>query len=130
MPALTQDADAAHLTLRRQDGSHETVHSRWVIGSDGGHSSVRHLVGANLQGRFNGERFILGDCDAEHQLDTTSMYTFFSPAGPVVTLPMRGERVRFLAQVHDAAGTPLNPHPTQDELQRILDGSISVGSSR
>ena len=44
------------------------------------------------------------------------MHTFFSPDGPVVVLPMRDGRMRFLAEVHDAPGTPMNMHPTQDEL--------------
>ena len=49
------------------------------------------------------------------------MYTFFAPGGPIVVLPMRDGRMRFLAEVHDAPGTPLNLHPTQEELQAILD---------
>ena len=52
------------------------------------------------------------------------MHTFFSPDGPVVVLPMRDGRMRFLAQVHDAPGTPMNMHPTQDELQAIIDRRI------
>ena len=32
--------------------------------------------------------------------------------------------MRFLAEVHDAPGTPMNMHPTQDELQAILDRRI------
>jgi hypothetical protein len=37
---------------------------------------------------------------------------------------MRDGRMRFLAEVHDAPGTPLNLHPTQEELQAILDQRI------
>ncbi len=52
------------------------------------------------------------------------MHTFFSPDGPVIVLPMRDGRMRFLAEVHDAPGTPMNMNPTQDELQAILDRRI------
>ncbi|BBZ49685.1 FAD-dependent monooxygenase [Mycobacterium heidelbergense] len=52
------------------------------------------------------------------------MHTFFASDGPVVVLPMRDGRIRFLAEVHDAPGTPLNPKPTQRELQTILDKRI------
>ena len=37
-----------------------------------------------------------------------------------------------MAEIHDAAGTPLNLHPTQEELQRILDdrvGGIAITNS-
>jgi 2-polyprenyl-6-methoxyphenol hydroxylase-like FAD-dependent oxidoreductase len=122
--ALSQDGDTVHLTLRHPDGSTEEADASWVIGADGAHSMVRKLVGTKLAGSFVGERFLLGDVDAEHSLDLDSMHTFFAPDGPVVVLPMRGGRMRFLAEVHDAPGTPLNLHPTQDELQAIIDRRI------
>ena len=124
LAALSQDGNAVHLTVRHEDGSTEKVSTSWVIGADGGHSTVRRLVGTKLAGSFVGERFLLGDVDAEHQLDLDSMHTFFSPDGPVVVLPMRDGRMRFLAEVRDAPGTPLNLHPSQDELQAVLDTRI------
>ena len=122
--ALTQDGGAAELTVRHDDGSTEQVSTSWVIGADGAHSTVRKMVGTKLAGSFVGERFLLGDVDAEHGLDLDSMHTFFAPDGPVVVLPMLDGRMRFLAEVHDAPGTPMNMHPTQDELQAILDRRI------
>ncbi len=79
-----------HLTLRHEDGSTEQVSAPWVIGADGAHSAVRKMVGTKLAGSFVGERFLLGDVDAEHSLDLDSMHTFFAPDGPVVVLPMAG----------------------------------------
>ena len=121
--ALSQDDDGVHLTLQK-GGSTERVSTSWVIGADGAHSTVRRLVGTKLAGSFLGERFLLGDVDAEHSLDLNSMHTFLAPDGPVVVLPMRDGRMRFLAEVHDAPGTPLNMQPTLDELQEIVDRRI------
>jgi 2-polyprenyl-6-methoxyphenol hydroxylase-like FAD-dependent oxidoreductase len=121
---LSQDADAVHLVLQRTEGTTEKVDTSWVIGTDGGHSSVRRLVGTKLEGSFKGERFILGDVEVEPHFDNTNMYTYFDSHGPVVTLPMVGGRVRFLAQIHDAPGTPLNPQPTTAQLQKIVDERI------
>jgi 2-polyprenyl-6-methoxyphenol hydroxylase-like FAD-dependent oxidoreductase len=121
---LQQDADAVHLVLQRADGTTEQVDTAWVIGTDGGHSSVRRLVGTKLDGSFEGERFILGDVEVEPCFDNTNMYTYFHSDGPVVTLPMIGDRVRFLAQIHDAPGAPLNLNPTIAELQSIVDERI------
>ena len=122
--ALSQDAEAVHVTLRHADGSTEQVSSSWVIGADGGHSIVRKMVGTKLEGCFEGQRILLGDVDAEHSLDLDSMHTFLSPDGGVVVLPMRDNRMRFLAELHDAPGTPIDANPTQDELQAILDRRI------
>ena len=121
--ALSQDDDGVHLTLQ-QGGSTEHASASWVIGADGAGSRVRKLVGTKLAGSFVGERFLLGDVDAEHSLDLDSMHTFFAPDGPVVVLPMRDGRMRFLAEVHDAPGTPLNMHPTLAELQEVVDRRI------
>ena len=127
LAALTQTADAAHATLRHADGVTELVTTPWVIGADGAHSVVRKMVGTKLAGSFVGERFLLGDVDAEHGLDLDSMHTFFAPDGPVIVLPMAGGRMRFLAQVHpdlETPGTAINMNPTQDELQAIIDRRI------
>jgi hypothetical protein len=124
LTGLTQDDDAVHLVLQRADGTAEQIDASWVIGTDGGHSTVRHLVGTKLQGSFKGERFILGDVEVEPKFDNTNMYTYFDADGPVVTLPMLGGRVRFLAQIHDAPGTPLDLNPATERLQKIIDKRI------
>jgi 2-polyprenyl-6-methoxyphenol hydroxylase-like FAD-dependent oxidoreductase len=122
--SLSQDDGAVRLTLQHADGSTEQASAAWVIGADGARSTVRRLVGTKLAGSFVGERFLLGDVDAEHDLDLDAMHTFFAPDGPVIVLPLVDGRMRFLAEVHDAPGTPMNMNPTQDELQAIVDKRI------
>lgn len=124
LTGLTQDQAAVQLTFRLPDGSAEQVTTSWVIGADGGHSTVRHLVGTKLAGSFQGERFLLGDVDATHSLDMDSMHTFFSPDGPIAIFPMLGGRMRIIAQTQDAPGTPLDLHPSQDEVQAVLDRRV------
>ena len=122
LTALGQDADAVHLTLLHADGARESVDTSWVIGADGSHSTVRALLGTKLIGAFKGERFILGDVEAEYSLDQSSMHTYFSPSvGPLLVFPMRGTRVRLIAQVDDPDGRPVATNPTQAELQQIVD---------
>ena len=56
----------------------------WVVGADGGAQQRAALVGSRLEGSFVGERFVLGDVEARHDLDPASMYTFFAPQGPLL----------------------------------------------
>ncbi|HEY2271372.1 MAG TPA: FAD-dependent monooxygenase, partial [Jatrophihabitantaceae bacterium] len=91
---LTQDDASATATLSAADGSREHLEVPWVVGSDGARSTVRHLVGTQLEGSFKGERFVLGDVEAQHSLETNSMYTYFAADGPVMLFPMRGSRMR------------------------------------
>jgi hypothetical protein len=44
------------------------------------------------------------------------MYTYFEPDGPLLVFPMRGNRVRLIAQMDAPAG-----EVTQDALQRLVD---------
>nr|MCH9730150.1 FAD-dependent monooxygenase [Actinomycetes bacterium] len=63
------------------------------------------------------------DVDADHHLDLDCLYNFLSVEGPLVTMPMRDGRMRFLAQVHTSA-TAGNAEPTLDELQEIIDRRV------
>ncbi len=49
LTALVQEADGATLTLKTDDGGTSQIHARWVIGCDGGASTVRSLVNIELE---------------------------------------------------------------------------------
>jgi 2-polyprenyl-6-methoxyphenol hydroxylase-like FAD-dependent oxidoreductase len=125
-----QDDVEVRSTLRHADGAEETCASSWIAGTDGSHSTVRDVVGTKLAGSFKGERFLLGDVEAEYDLDRDSMHSFFSAdAGPLLVFPMIGGRLRLIAQVDDS-GPPVDP--TLDQLQQICDqraGGITLRSS-
>jgi 2-polyprenyl-6-methoxyphenol hydroxylase-like FAD-dependent oxidoreductase len=121
---LSQDDAAVHLRLRHPDGSIEEASASWVIGADGAASTVREQVGTQLEGTFGHWRWILGDVDADHHLDVDTDHTYLSADGPVVVLPMREGRIRFLAELQDTPATAPNPEPTLDELQEIIDRRI------
>jgi 2-polyprenyl-6-methoxyphenol hydroxylase-like FAD-dependent oxidoreductase len=132
LTGMTQDHDAVHLEFRRADGSRGTSEAAWVIGADGAHSSVRRLVGTRLEGSFEGERFLLGDVEAEHSLDRSSMYTYLSPDGLLAVFPMRDSRMRLIAQVRQEPGQQVCADPTQDDLQQIVKeraGGIQITAS-
>ncbi|WP_042424931.1 FAD-dependent monooxygenase [Streptacidiphilus anmyonensis] len=115
---LEQDADGVRATLRASDGREETVAASWLVGADGAHSAVRRQVGTALEGSFHGERFLMGDVHAEHDFDPRSMYTFFSAHdGPLMVFPMKGDRMRLIAQIPTAS----TDEASQEWLQRITD---------
>jgi 2-polyprenyl-6-methoxyphenol hydroxylase-like FAD-dependent oxidoreductase len=111
------------VTLQHAGGDTETAETPWLVGSDGAHSTVRRLAGTRLAGSFVGERFMLGDVEADHHLDRQTMHTYFTEQGPLLVFPMRGHRLRLIAQL--PTGTPLDLHPAQDALQEITDARAS-----
>jgi 2-polyprenyl-6-methoxyphenol hydroxylase-like FAD-dependent oxidoreductase len=128
--ALEQDDDEVRATLRHPDGAEEVARSAWVVGTDGSHSTVRELLGAKLEGSFKGERFLLGDVEADYDLERASMHTFFAPDdGPLLVFPMRGDRLRLIPQLTDDSG---DVEPTPEQLQAICDhraGGIALRSA-
>jgi 2-polyprenyl-6-methoxyphenol hydroxylase-like FAD-dependent oxidoreductase len=119
---LEQDAAGVRATLCRRDGGGDggrfDVAASWVVGADGAHSEVRRQVGTALAGSFHGERFLMGDVHAAHDFDPRSMYTFFSAHdGPLMVFPMKGDRMRLIAQIP----TTSTDEATQEWLQRIID---------
>jgi 2-polyprenyl-6-methoxyphenol hydroxylase-like FAD-dependent oxidoreductase len=115
---LAQDERAVRATLRRPDGSEETFRSSFIAGTDGSHSTVRAQVGTSLEGSFKGERFLLGDVDADYDYSGDAFHMLFSAgAPPLVLFPMLGERARLIAQLGDGA----DEQPTLEHLQAICD---------
>ncbi|HEY8583030.1 MAG TPA: FAD-dependent monooxygenase [Capillimicrobium sp.] len=126
--ALEQDADGARATLAGPDGGEEVVSCRYVAGCDGARSTVRASCGDRLAGSFHGEVFALGDVEGEHDLDPANIHSFFSERGPLLVFPMRGGRMRVMAQLgatRDPAGGESPPEqlsaPTLEDLQRLCE---------
>ena len=125
-----QDEDQVRARLRRADGREETVGASFLAGTDGSHSTVREFAGTKLEGSFKGgERFLLGDVEARCTLHRDSMHSYFSAgAGPLLVFPMRGDRLRVIAQIDPNADVAM----TTEAVQQVCDeraGGIEVTSS-
>jgi 2-polyprenyl-6-methoxyphenol hydroxylase-like FAD-dependent oxidoreductase len=117
LTGLDQAGDGVDVTLTTADG---TGHLRagWVVGADGGHSTVRSTVGAALHGVFKGETFVFADVSAETDLSTDTTRMFAHPDGLAGTFPMNGGRTRFLFQV---ARPEPGAVPTLGQVQNLVD---------
>jgi 3-(3-hydroxy-phenyl)propionate hydroxylase len=85
LTGLTQDADRATLQLQADGGSASTVQARWVIACDGGASTVRGLVGIELEDLDFDEPWLVVDVRVNERglakLPTTSVQ-FCEPERP------------------------------------------------
>ena len=116
LASFEQDASGVRAHLK----SGEEIRSDWIVGTDGSHSTVRGALGLSLEGSFKGETFLLGDVEADHHLDRSTMHTFFTAdAGPLMVFPMLGRRLRLIGQLDAPAP------PTLEELQAIVDHRTS-----
>lgn len=89
---LTQDEGGVDLQV--MPGRTGTVRARFVVGCDGGNSTVRGAVGVKLAGATYTERWLVIDARIPgHDVDNITF--FCDPRRPTVRLPAAGARVRF-----------------------------------
>lgn len=129
---LEQDETGVSATLTHPDGSTEVARVAWLVGTDGAKGAVRHSLGLKLEGVFKGEKFLMGDVDADYAHEKESFHIFFSPGDAVGMLfPMAGKRVRVICQI--PADTPETREPTLEWLQQTVterEMDVTLESSR
>jgi 2-polyprenyl-6-methoxyphenol hydroxylase-like FAD-dependent oxidoreductase len=79
LTAFSQDEDGVNATVSGRDGE-RTLRVRYLVGADGGRSSVRHLLGIGFPGKTLGVRALVADValtglerDAWHRFGVGSM---------------------------------------------------------
>jgi 2-polyprenyl-6-methoxyphenol hydroxylase-like FAD-dependent oxidoreductase len=124
---FTPTADEVSCRLRRRDGTTEEVCTRYLVGCDGAHSTVRKQAGIPFEGGSYAPTFVLADLEVEGELEHQAAHAFlgddgillFFPLGTPATWRMQGMRPTFA----DADG---RQRETEDvslqELQMICDG--------
>jgi 2-polyprenyl-6-methoxyphenol hydroxylase-like FAD-dependent oxidoreductase len=94
----------------------KTIETRWLIGCDGMHSTVRDQSGVAFPGAAYEQRFVLADVHMDWPLRREEVTLFFSPDGLVVVAPLPDERFRIVATVDQAPELP-----SADFIQPLLD---------
>ena len=87
LTGLNQDAGIVHTTVRHRGGQVEHMQVPYVVGCDGGRSTVRELAGIAFEGSSYPQTFVLADVDADG-LDTGTAHVFVSPNGMLFFFPL------------------------------------------
>ncbi|MFF1682270.1 FAD-dependent monooxygenase [Streptomyces sp. NPDC058256] len=126
MELVRLEVRGAYVTCRlgRQDRTEETVSARYVVGCDGGHSTVRSEAGIGFQGSAYPQTFLLADLEvdglepgAAHTFMTAAGMLFFFPLGAPATWRMLAMRPR---------GAP-DAEVTLELMQEIVDRYTGEG---
>lgn len=106
--SLEQDADGVTLQVGGPDGRTIPVQAEWVVGCDGGRSTVRRLLGYELVGTTYKERWLIVDIRDTGD-PARSSAVFCDPARPCITLPGPNRTRRFEFMLH--------AHETDEQMQ-------------
>jgi 2-polyprenyl-6-methoxyphenol hydroxylase-like FAD-dependent oxidoreductase len=77
------DMDDAGVTAQVEVGSghHNTIRATWIIGCDGGHSTVREMLGLKMEGKTLPQRYRIGEFDIDWNRSRDAMYQWWHKSG-------------------------------------------------
>ncbi len=120
--SAVQHDDHVSVTLD-QKGQRRELIAAFVIGCDGAHSTVRHLLDLPFEGGQYDALFMLADVETNDALPAEELLLCPSEFGPVAVFPMSATRRRIVATIETAEGDA----PSLDLVQRIVRQRAPVG---
>jgi len=97
-------------------GESRTLTASFVVGCDGAHSTVRHLLNLPFAGAEYPELFILADVETTGTLPSDELQLCPNESGPVAIFPINAERRRVVATVVNTVGDA----PSLEMVREIL----------
>ena len=113
--SAVQHDDCVSVTLD-QKGQRQDLTAAFVVGCDGAHSAVRHLLKLPFEGAEYHELFLLADIETNETLPADELQLCPSKFGPVAIFPMSATRRRIVATIQNSEGDA----PSLDLVQKIL----------
>ena len=103
------------VTLDKQGQLHE-MSAAYVVGCDGAHSAVRHLLNLPFEGAEYRDLFMLVDAETNDFLPASELQLCPSESGPLAIFPMSPTRRRIIATVESQQGDV----PSLDLVRKVV----------
>jgi 2-polyprenyl-6-methoxyphenol hydroxylase-like FAD-dependent oxidoreductase len=108
-------------TLRHADGEEEIVSAKWLLGCDGAHSVVRHILGVPFAGETMNSDWMLADIHMSgYPFPDTEASVYWHKDGAFVIFPISPGRYRVIADLPPTTAA-VAPEPTLEQVQAIMD---------
>ena len=129
LTGFQDDGRRVSATLRRADGTTETVTADWLAGCDGAHSTVRHTLDMAFEGSTMQSDWVLADGHIAGIEPKDRIHIFWHRDGILAFFPIVGDRYRVIADLGPAEGDGQGSgqggghraDPTMAEVQALLD---------
>ncbi|WP_425548839.1 FAD-dependent monooxygenase [Amycolatopsis ultiminotia] len=115
---LVQDDDGVEIEYRRSDRTVASLRAAYVLGCDGGRSTIRALLGVGMTGRSYDEPWLVADVVGDDHDERYGMH-HGDPDRPHVIVPGRAGRCRYEFLLRDGEGAP-EEVPGFALVQRLL----------
>ena len=115
--SIEQDEETVTASLIIDDEPADTLAAKYLVGADGAHSTVRHLLGIEWKGESLQTQWVTGDVKIDSDYPADEFAGIIGEAGIGVIGPLNEGRFRIIAGLNTA--TDVAPHPTLEEFQRM-----------
>jgi 2-polyprenyl-6-methoxyphenol hydroxylase-like FAD-dependent oxidoreductase len=125
---LVQNPGAVTATLADSEGRQERVTTSYLVGCDGSHSRVRHVLGVPFEGQPYPFDWLLADAELDGVGSDDEVHVYWgSAAQPVALIPIDGRLWRVSTPMPAQRG---GAAPTLEEIQGLVDargpGGITI----
>tara|TARA_B100001059_G_scaffold198411_1_gene204254 strand:+ start:231 stop:1805 length:1575 start_codon:yes stop_codon:yes gene_type:complete len=105
----------------------EDIEVAWLIGCDGGHSTIRKTLGLSFDGQSSEHRWLIADVDIDQEQDGHVLRIVQSSQGAVICFPISGARWRIIVDAGEVESGGVETPPAIEEIQRAIDDRSSLG---
>ena len=126
LDSFTQSDDGVSIRVATGDGD-EDVRVGWLIGCDGGHSTIRETLGLSFDGQSREHRWLIADVDIDRREDQHELRIVQSAKGAVVCFPLSEERWRIIVDAGEIEEACDAGAPTIEDIQQAIDDRTSLG---
>ncbi|GLV61086.1 oxygenase [Dictyobacter sp. S3.2.2.5] len=123
---LTQDEEGVETMLRHPDGTVERVRVGFVVGCDGAHSTVRHVLGLQFVGASFERSLAVGNVRMTWDLSSEEIFAFVHQGTFIAYFPIADGRHRVV--IAYALGKAPTGDVTLEEIQQVIDASGPAGA--
>jgi 2-polyprenyl-6-methoxyphenol hydroxylase-like FAD-dependent oxidoreductase len=124
--SLTQDEQGVEAVLRHPDGQQEQVHVPYLVGCDGAHSTVRHLLELNFAGTTFEQSFAVGNVRLTWDLSSDDVFAFIHRDSFIAYFAMADGRHRVVI-AYELGKAPAGD-VTLEEIQQVIDTCGPAGA--
>src|SRR6266487_1564606 len=124
--SVTQDEQGVEAGLRHPDGTVERVRVGWLVGCDGAHSTIRHLLGLNFAGTTSELSLAVGNVRLTWDLSSDELFAFIHQGNFIGYFPMTDGRHRVVI-AYEPGKAPTG-EVTLEEIQRVIDACGPAGA--
>lgn len=122
LDGFAQDADGVRARLVHADGTVEEAAAGWLVGCDGGHSTVRKHLGLPLVGDST-ETWLIADAQVDTEVPRDSIYWVRAEGGTLMLAPLAGERRWRMLDTVDV-DTAAGPDAVAERFARKLSAGL------